>query len=74
MLSLSYYILSIMTARPDILIYAKSFENWNIPMLNLIKIEISLRGGTWVHEIILTSQRVIETPVTKTGQISCHAL
>ena len=43
-------------------------------MLNLIKIEISLRGGTWVHEIILTSQRVIETPVNKTGQVSCHAL
>jgi hypothetical protein len=43
-------------------------------MLNLFKIEISLRGEAWVHEIMLTSQRFIEAPVTKTGQVSYHAL
>lgn len=43
-------------------------------MLNLFQIEISLGGEALAHAIDLTSQRFIETPVAKTGQISCHAL
>jgi hypothetical protein len=34
-------------------------------MLNLFQIEISLGGEALAHDIDLTSQRFIETPVTK---------
>ena len=43
-------------------------------MLNISNIEISLRGEAWVLVIMLTSQRFIEAHVTKTGQVSFHAL